>query len=205
MLIGVTGSIGAGKSAFLRAVKELCESSGLKIITLDADKIVHELYSDGCLNPLLREKFPEAFLYGQLDKKTLAKIVFANPQKLKLLESIVHPLVREEVERRCSAYKGSEERHAFVEVQLLIEVGWQDLFDRVILVDAPREIRLKRALRRGLSPEDFHRRDSRQLRTEEKLMRCPNCIVVINDIDDPFILKEKASEVLREIGIIKVN
>jgi len=195
MLIGITGSIGAGKSTAIEILREL----GFE--TLDADKIVHELYASGNLTPELKKYFPEAFKYGYLDKKNLAEIVFSDKNKLKTLEAIIHPMVRKEIEKRYGKYRKIPDRHAFVEVQLLIEAGWQDMFDYILIVDAPLETRLKRAIKRGMAPEDFLKRNSLQKPIEEKIRYCKN-FKVLENTGSKEELRRELLQTLKALGIV---
>jgi dephospho-CoA kinase len=100
----------------------------------------------------------------------LGKIVFHNPQKLRQLNDIVHPEVFREIKKQIQALSaGDENALVVINVPLLIEVGWHDWVDVVILVTLSAEIQLKRLMKRnGLSPEEAHARISCQMDIKEK-------------------------------------
>ena len=139
MKVGITGNIGAGKSA----VEEILTARGFKV--LDADKAAHEV---------LAKELPG------IQRETLSKIAFSNPAFRKKLEALVHPGVRKIIEA------GDAE---FVAVPLLFEAEFQDLFDKIILVTAPENTRLERILQRGYTVEHAKNRMNSQLPQEQKI------------------------------------
>lgn len=164
--IGITGSIGSGKSEFTK----IAEDSGFPV--LRADDISKEILAN---NPDVKKqvikKFgKESFLNNTPNKKYLAEIVFNNPAKLRELERILHPLVIKEIERQK---KEIFKKHniLFVESALIYEADLENLFDFVVLITADREVRLKRKLSQGMSEEDFIKREMNQIPDEEKRKR----------------------------------
>ncbi|MEJ5262179.1 MAG: dephospho-CoA kinase [Ignavibacterium sp.] len=164
--IGITGSIGSGKSEFTK----IAEDSGFPV--LRADDISKEILAN---NPDVKKqvikKFgKESFLNNTPNKKYLAEIVFNNPAKLRELERILHPLVIKEIERQK---KEIFKKHniLFVESALIYEADLENLFDFVVLITAEREVRLKRKLSQGMSEEDFIKREMNQIPDEEKRKR----------------------------------
>src|SRR5262249_23811607 len=147
--IGLTGGIGSGKSTATRILVEL----GAAMI--DADRVGHEVYRAGTpgWERIVRSFGTEVVgADGEVDRKSLGTLVFADPKRLAELNSLVHPLIREEVRRRI------EERRAagsatpiVVEAAVLIEAKWFTLVDEVWLVVADRESVYRRvAAQRGL-------------------------------------------------------
>lgn len=164
--IGITGSIGSGKSEFTK----IAENSGFQV--LRADDISKEILTN---NPDVKKqvikKFgKESFLNNTPNKKYLAEIVFNNPAKLRELERILHPLVIKEIEKQK---KEIFRKHniLFVESALIYEADLEHLFDFVVLITAEREVRLKRKLSQGMSEEDFVKREMNQIPDEEKRKR----------------------------------
>lgn len=164
--IGITGSIGSGKSEFTK----IAEDSGFPV--LRADDISKEILAN---NPDVKKhvikKFgKESFLNNIPNKKYLAEIVFNNSAKLRELERILHPLVIKEIERQK---KEIFKKHniLFVESALIYEADLENLFDFVVLITAEREVRLKRKLSQGMSEEDFIKREMNQIPDEEKRKR----------------------------------
>jgi len=138
MVIGVTGNIGSGKTTTVNIFKEL----GAKII--EADKVGHFLLK----REDVKEKLISIFGKSILDKRNgtnrqkLRKIVFNEKEKLEKLNSILHPLIAEEIKREINKTK---EGIIIVEAAILLEAGWDFLVDKVIMVSAPHEVKLKRA------------------------------------------------------------
>ena len=192
-LLGITGTIGSGKTAVLRILEDI----GWR--TLNCDEIVNKLYTQERVVAFVRERFPQAVRGDRVDKKALAEIVFRDESKLKLLESLVHPFVREEILR----FKRKGCGKVAVEVFLLFEVGWFDLFDGILLVDAPLEVRLRRVIGRGWNLEELRRRERRLMPLKEKVFLCRRmglrCALLWND-SDIEVLRERVAKALRGMG-----
>lgn len=164
IVIGLTGSIGMGKSGASREFRRL----GVPVH--DADATVHRLMErDGAAVPALECAFPQAVRNRQIDRGILAKLVFDDPEALKKLETIVHPLVRHEerkflqwcIRRRCPA--------AVLDIPLLFETGADSRCDIVITMTAPAFLQKQRVLRRcGMTVERFRTILSRQMPDYEK-------------------------------------
>ncbi|MCU0641858.1 MAG: dephospho-CoA kinase [Candidatus Margulisbacteria bacterium] len=146
MIIGLTGPAAAGKNEVARCLKR----SGALVI--DADKVAHELYA--AQTPVWHElvkAFGSRILMrgGRVDRKKLGEIVFADRKKLQLLNKIVHPALKESIERRTLnvEHKGM----IVINAAVLKEIGLVPLVDQVWVVTAPRATRLKRLIKRGSS------------------------------------------------------
>lgn len=163
MLIGLTGNIATGKSA----AASLFEKLGAKVI--DADKIVHKLYS-GSIMIKLKILFSFGFssidfLHLNVNRHELAKIVFNDKKQMQKLESIVWPYVSKEINKRVKSNELT-----IVEAALLFESGMDKKMDRTIMVCADRKVQLKRILERNkeLSKEEALKRIEIQLSQKEK-------------------------------------
>ncbi|MGW7273381.1 dephospho-CoA kinase [Streptomyces sp. NPDC054864] len=173
--VGLTGGIGAGKSE----VSRLLVASGAVLI--DADKIAREVVEPG--TPGLAkvvEAFGREILApdGTLDRPRLGSIVFADPEKLAVLNSIVHPVVG----ARSAELEGAASEDAVVvhDVPLLAENGLAPLYDLVVVVDASPETQLDRLVRlRGMSEQDARARMAAQA-TRGKRLEIAD-IVIDND------------------------
>ena len=172
--IGLTGGIGSGKST----VSALLAARGAVVI--DADRIAREVVEPG--TPGLAAvvgAFGEQVLRddGSLDRPALAGIVFADPEARKMLDGIVHPLVRARAaELAGAAPDGSVVVH---DVPLLVETGQAASYDVVLVVQADPELRVRRLLRRGLSEEDARARIAAQATDEQR--RAVADVVLDND------------------------
>jgi len=161
-VIGVVGGVAGGKSLVARQLAEL--GAGL----LDADRAGHEVLTLPRIEAAARKRWAEEVFGadGRIDRSRLAEIVFADsPQatrERKYLEQLTHPeigrLLRQEAERLAA--RGCPA--AVLDAPLLLEAGWDRLCDRVVFVDAPRELRLARPRKRGWSEADFAAREGAQ-------------------------------------------
>jgi dephospho-CoA kinase len=170
--LAVTGPFASGKSTFARLLGELGAE------TVSSDEIVHHLLqNDQETISQVTERFGEGVL-GEtgVDRKALGRAVFADPEALTDLEGILHPLVREETDRRIES-SGSE---LFVaEIPLLFEAGRGEDFDYTVAVTVPEERRRAWAGERGVDEEALRAIEARQLSGEEKARRAD--LVVEND------------------------
>jgi dephospho-CoA kinase len=143
-VVGLTGGIGSGKSAAAQVF------SGLGVSVVDTDAIAHQLTVPGgaAMLPLLAEFGPEfATASGALDRKRMREMVFADPAAKRQLESILHPLIRDETEARTQAAGGP---YVIQMVPLLVESGrYRERCRRVLVVDCPEQTQIARAMARS--------------------------------------------------------
>ncbi len=163
--IALTGSIGMGKST----VAKMFEAAGIPVF--DADCVVRKLQGPGgALVDRIGELFPGCVRSGTLDRDCLAQIVLENPSKLRALEELVHPAVREW--RDAFVEENKNAPASLFEIPLLFETGTDHEFDTVIVVSAPLEIQRIRVLgRRAMTPARFESILERQMPDEEKRRR----------------------------------
>ncbi|MDD3095800.1 MAG: dephospho-CoA kinase [Candidatus Marinimicrobia bacterium] len=162
--IGLTGGLGSGKSAALKYFYAL----GANV--LSADDIAKQLLkSNAVLMAKVREYFGhECYENGELQTAVLASRAFCSPEKQQQLNAIVHPSLREYLEKYLQA-SSAIPGVMVVEAALLFEAGYEDLFDLNILIVADEAVRIQRAAARNfLSPEDIRRRISLQFPDEKK-------------------------------------
>jgi len=139
--IAITGNLASGKST----VSHILQEYGAYVV--DADEIVHSLLSS---NTPIREKVikllgPEIVVGNKIDRKKITEIVFSDFEKLTSLEKILHPTVKQEIDRRFNLVKNNPSYKMFVaEVPLLYEAGMQNDFDIVIAVIADEKIARQR-------------------------------------------------------------
>jgi dephospho-CoA kinase len=147
LVIGLTGSIGMGKSAVAERLR------ALSIPVFDADREVHELYAGDAV-PLIEAAFPGTTANGGVVRDALAAALLANPEGFARLEAIVHPLVLAAERKFLKAAADAGAAMAVLEVPLLLETGGQGRVDVVIVVSAPPELQRARVLSRpGMGPE----------------------------------------------------
>ncbi|WP_171117360.1 MULTISPECIES: dephospho-CoA kinase [Streptomyces] len=190
--VGLTGGIGAGKSEVSRLLVE-CGA-----VLIDADRIAREVVASGTPGlAAVVEAFGEEVLApdGGLDRPRLGSIVFADPEKLAVLNSIVHPLVG----ARSRELEAGAAQDAVVvhDVPLLAENGLAPLYDLVIVVDASPETQLDRLVRlRGMTEEDARARMAAQATREKRLQIAD--IVIDNDVPLPE-LQRRVKDVWAEL------
>lgn len=167
--IGITGSMGSGKST----VSDLIEGMGYPVVR--ADDISRRMTSRGSVGlQKIVDHFGNNLLNsnGELDRKALADQVFGKADKLKELESILHPLIQQEVLRWRKSQDEAGAKFAFYDIPLLFENNLQKNFDVVICVVAPEEAIVERVIRRsGLSEDEIHKRLSHQVPVNEKIQK----------------------------------
>lgn len=137
MKIAVIGGIGSGKSEVMKVAKEM------GITCLSADEINDALLHEPVYISKIASRFPECVAHGVVDKPKLASVVFSDEKKRRALNDIAHP----EIARRIAECDADP---LAVELPLALESGMATAFDEVILVSAPKSLRLKRLERRGM-------------------------------------------------------
>lgn len=150
-LIGLTGSIGMGKTQ----TAALFEEEGVS--RYDADAAVHGLYEVGgaAVGPI-GEMFPEAVRDGAVDRAALGQIVLKDGAKLAALEKVVHPLAGATQVDFLNAQMAAGATHVLLDIPLLFETGGHEFVDCVVVVSAPPDIQRARVLERpGMTEEKF--------------------------------------------------
>lgn len=166
--VGLTGSIAVGKSFVVSVFQDL------GCITFDADRIAHTVMEPGreAYREIVRE-FGSAVLApdGEIDRTKLGAIVFSDERRRNLLNSIVHPRVKEEQDRLLRWAEATDPNGiAIVDAALMIESGGYKRFDKLIVVFCDRETQIKRLMERNqLSRDEAERRIAAQMSSEEKL------------------------------------
>ncbi len=141
--IGLTGGIGSGKSSATEIFKKL----GIPVI--DADVIAHQLTSPGTEALLeISEQLGDQFItsQGELNRKQLAHYVFDHPDEKMVLENILHPRVRDSINSKLQKLISSP--YVILAVPLLLETNFTELVDRILVINAPENIRIQRVTSR---------------------------------------------------------
>lgn len=180
-ILGLTGNIASGKTTVGLLLLELGAD-----VYVDADTVVHELYlPGGALPPRLAEAFGPEILdsEGGVDRRALGAIVFGNQERLRQLEEIVHPAVRDALFSRLRAL-GPDEIGVLDAVKL-IESGYAPLCHGVWIVTCPTEIQLQRLIQtRGLTEEEARARLAAQPPIDAKLPLATAVIHNDGSLDD---------------------
>jgi dephospho-CoA kinase len=165
LVIGLTGSIGMGKST---AAKHFAKRG---IAVFDADAEVHRLYEAKAV-PAIAANFPTAVVGGRVDRSLLAQELAASPSKLKQLEAIVHPMVVKAELDFLRRQEATGAKFAVLEIPLLFETGADSRVDVSIVLSAPEEVQRARVLARpGMTAEKLDQLLKRQLPDSEKRTR----------------------------------
>lgn len=162
--LGLTGSIGMGKSTTARLFAE----EGCAV--WDADAAVHRLYAKGGAGVApIAAAFPGAVIDGAVDRGRLREIIAGDPRALGRIEAIIHPLVARDRAEFIAAQKADV---TVLDIPLLYETGVEDGLDAVVVVSVAAEVQRERVLARGtMSEADFETILSRQVPDEEKRAR----------------------------------
>lgn len=164
-VLGLTGSIGMGKSA----TAALFAAEGVPVH--DADASVHDLYTKEAVAPV-EAAFPGVTRDGAIDRADLSRRVLSDPEAMKRLEAIVHPLVRARETAFLSQARASGARLVVLDIPLLLETGSGGRVDAVAVVSAPAEVQRARVLARpGMTPERFALILAKQMPDSDKRRR----------------------------------
>ena len=197
--LGITGSIATGKTL----VESFLQEEG--IATLDADSIVHQLFE--CNKRVIKQVFEFFESYGldikdeqgNISRKKIGKIVFSDKEKLRELEKIVHPRVREKILEFFG--QNQDKLVVAVIVPVLFEAGMQGMFDFVIVVITDENIQIQRLMERNnFTEEEALLRIKSQMPQEEKIKQAD---FVINNSYDAENARLQLQEILRKI--YKIN
>lgn len=167
-IIGLLGGIGSGKST----VAEMFRRLGAAV--LDADKAGHEVLRTPAIRAAVGGRWGQEVIGpdGEVDRKALARIVFApppdGPPELAELERITHPEIRRRLRAEIDELASRGTQIVILDAPVLLKAGWNAFCDAIVFVDAPLEERQARTAARGWSAEEFARREASQEPVEEK-------------------------------------
>lgn len=178
MIIGLTGSIGMGKSA----VAAMFADEGVPVF--DADAAVHDLQkANGALVSAIESAFPGTTGPQGVDRQALGAAVFGDRDRLALLESIIHPAVGERRKAFLESHQGAD--MILFDIPLLFEKGGQAGVDTVVVVSAPAAVQRERVLARpNMTPDKFEHILALQMDDGEKRARADHVIDTGKDINE---------------------
>lgn len=165
LILGLTGSIGMGKSTMAGMFRD----EGIPVH--DSDASVHELYR-GSAVPIIARHFPDAVNHGIVDRVKLAAAVLGKPEQMKLLEQLIHPLVGQQREDFLSQNRRAGTKIVVVDIPLLFEIGGERDVDIIVVSCAPDAVQEARVLARpNMTREKFLAIKSKQVPNAEKCRR----------------------------------
>jgi dephospho-CoA kinase len=188
--VGLTGGLASGKSTVSAWLRE----AGFEVV--DADRLVAELHQPGGEGAAaVRALFGPGMLdeRGGVDHAKVAARVFSDPEARKALEAAIHPLVKKRFEEIAARAQGV----VVLEATLLVEAGYAPLFDLIVTVEAPCELRLERAIARGMDPESTRARLLAQGDGEERREAAHR---MIDNSGDEEHLRRQVDELIEELN-----
>ena len=172
--VAITGGIGSGKSY----VSAMLEERGIPVYNADTESKRLTLSNAEIRNKLIALLGEEIYANGELNKPMLASYLFASTENAVRINGIIHPVVKEDFKRWLTNH--TEKEITALESAILYEAGFEDSVDTVLVVFAPRELRLERAMKRDKATrEQIEARMDAQIGEEEKCRRAD--FVVFND------------------------
>ncbi|HEY7156340.1 MAG TPA: dephospho-CoA kinase [Gemmataceae bacterium] len=174
LVLGLVGGIGSGKSQVAAAFAR----RGARIIA--GDQLAHAALRDSDIRDRVRERWGDEVIdeNGEVNRRRLGAIVFADAAELKALEALTHPWIRRRIHAEME--EAREDPHVpliVLDAAIMLEAGWNDVCDRLIYIDAPRAVRLQRVARqRGWTEKEVAAREQAQLPLTEKVVRADHVL-----------------------------
>lgn len=185
MIIGITGSIGVGKSEVFKYIQE---KMGDLAEYIDADIITHNIYEKNEVKNFLYREF------NTINRKEIGKIVFSNKESLEKLNEFMHKSIIEEIDIRI---KKSNKKYVFADIPLLYELKLEYMFDKIVVVYASRDVQISRIMKRNnLSEDDAIKRIESQMDIEYKRERAD---YVIENMETIEMLKYNVDKILEKM------
>jgi len=184
LTLGLVGGIASGKSVVANCFRDL------GAVVLDADRAGHAVLREPDVIAALKARWGDRILdnSGHVSRREVAKIVFAREDatERKFLEQLTHPRIQMRLQQELTKVQAANPppRVVVLDAALLFEAGWEKLCDKVLFVDAPRDLRLERAVSRGWSAEQFAAREAAQMPVDEKRRRSDLLIRNVRTLED---------------------
>lgn len=190
IVVGITGSIGCGKTTLANIVRNL------GYLVFDADGWVRRIYNNKIFLKELDNNFKGIVYNGVADKRKLRNIVFNNDEKLKKLETLVHPYLKKEF-KRIIRINTNKKGLLFVDAALLFEMKWDKYCDFIIVADVDAQIQKKRVIERdNITEDDFYKINKKQMKNSDKIKKAD---IVINTDKSLNLLKLEMIYVIKGI------
>jgi dephospho-CoA kinase len=197
-VVGLVGGIGSGKSRVAAAFAE----RGARVIA--ADDLAHEALRQPAVKEQVVGRWGPDVLdeSGEVRRRQLGAVVFADPEERRALEAMVHPWIRERIRQELARAEADPEvRLVVLDAAIMLEAGWDAVCDRLVYVDAPRDVRLRRlAGQRGWSEKEVEARENAQLPLTAKAARADH---VLDNSATPEHLNRQVDDLLRRWGLAR--
>ncbi|MDR3232389.1 MAG: dephospho-CoA kinase [Planctomycetaceae bacterium] len=179
-VVGIIGGICSGKTA----VASIFHQLGIPVI--DADCIGYQVMEFSQVTAAARFRWGEPVFLpsGKIDRKKVASIVFGKPAELTFWNNLMHPLIGGEVNKRIRKHQADGTEICLLDAPLLLESGWDILTEKIIFVDTPLEVRLRRTAERGWTGNELQRREAVQLPVQAKKQRADYVINNAGTLDE---------------------
>jgi dephospho-CoA kinase len=185
-VIGLIGAIGAGKSTAARCFER---RGG---IVIDADTIGHTALKQPDIIEKILKRWGDQLMKsdGSLDRRAIARIIFADPAERNALEQMVFPYIGDRCKEQIAlALEEPATRFVVLDAAVMLEAGWNEIADRIVYVDAPRDLRLRRvAERSGWTEQELISREAAQLSADVKKSRSD--AILVNASNDEELQKQ---------------
>ncbi|SDY49819.1 dephospho-CoA kinase [Nitrosomonas halophila] len=184
LMVGLTGGVGCGKTS----AAVIFTALGIDII--DTDQVAHELTGPaGKAIGMIRDRFGDDFISedGSLDRVAMRALVFSDQHSRQKLESILHPLILQEVKRRIPLIRSE---YGILVVPLLLETGsYLELIDRILVIDCPESMQVARTIARSkLSEASVHAIMAAQCSRSERLAKADD--VIVNELERQYLQQQ---------------
>lgn len=190
LLLGLTGSIGMGKSSTAKLFAE----AGVPVY--DADATVHQVY-EGEAAPAMEAAFPGSTVNGKVDRQKLSAMVVNNPEAMTRLEKVVHPMLRSHQQKFLSDAERSGAPVAVLDIPLLFETGGENRVDAIVVVTTSPEIQRARILaRENMTPDKLEAILVRQMPDAEKRQRADFIVDTSSGLEP---VRQRIGEILAEV------
>jgi dephospho-CoA kinase len=195
-VIGLLGGIGSGKSQVARVFA----SRGAKVIA--GDELAHQALRQGEIKEAIVRRWGKELLdpHGEVNRRRLAAIVFADPHERRALEELVHPWIRQHIQAEARAAQDNPTVPLIVlDAAIMLEAGWNAVCDRLVYIEAPVKLRRQRvAEQRGWSAQEMEAREQAQMPLTEKAAHADH--VLENSASLEHLIRQ-VDELLRVWGV----
>lgn len=192
-IVAITGSIGCGKTTIAGIIRKL------GYVVYDVDKWCRQLYYDDNFLQLIKRHYPETWQNGVFNKRKLRTMVFDDRNKLKKLEELTHPFLKQKFLSVINKAARCGEEVMFVDVALLFEMGWEKYCTKIIVADAPYVVQKQRVMvRDNISAVDFDKINSVQMSNDERIALSDYAVNTDTSIN---ILKAELAVIINEMDI----